>query len=367
MRSSPILVRLPSLVALAAATTMACTSEDSSSDYTYTASVTTTLLSIEPASFIGDARCSNEGGALQSYVVTLFDHTDATHIATLPSSPPTSCSQALAFRFVLPGHVYTAEIDGYDAPTTSVEPAGGAASGSRSVVPVGGDTELTPRWTASCGAVTASKSAIIPFKSCSELVDHGPAPATSIVVDPRTSLGDLRCAAAGGEVVTFDITPEGAALPSVTGIPCGGAPITYNAGIKPDEPYTFRVEARAKAGGPVVWGTSCNATPSEGFINTAVCDPLTASGVIEVSINDLLKAAKLACGADAVAAVETVLVDPHLSSGPTPCGAPTRFGPLDPGAYKLTTRALRSDGSIALEATCTADVLPGATTKATCM
>jgi hypothetical protein len=353
---------------LAAASFATACSITDSSGLDFGETVVTTAISIDLRDALGATPCSDEKGALRSYVATVYDHAGGTQIVTLPSSLPTPCSVGISFRYITPEHTYTADIDAYEARPDEIEPLGGATSGSRHMVPVGGGGGdiIPPRWTSSCGAATAKLHTNVRFSDCSPLEDNGTSsPVTAIVIDPSAALGDLRCASAGGEVTSFDILPETAGLPSITGYPCGTTPLTFNAGIEPGVLYRFRLEARALAGGPIVWGSSCFALAEDGLTAEASCDPIVSTGDIEVSIASLLESAGAKCGED-VATYEAVLAKPAVSVGPVACAEPARFGPLETGSYSIDVRTFNSKGEALQTATCEAMVAPGKTAQATC-
>jgi hypothetical protein len=234
------------------------------------------------------------------------------------------------------------------------------------MVPVDGGDIIPPRWTSSCGAATAQLHTNVRFSDCSPLEDHGASsPVTAIVIDPSAALGGLGCASAGGQVISFDIIPETAGLPSITNYPCGTPPLTFSAGIEPGVLYRFRLEARAERGGPVVWGSSCFALAEDGLTAEASCDPIVSTGDIEVSIASLLESSGAKCDED-VATFEAILTKPAVSVGPVPCAETARIGPLESGSYAIDVRTFNSKGEALQSATCEATVAPGKTAQATC-
>jgi hypothetical protein len=350
------------IAALAAAgSTAGCTSE---ADSDSTATVATTAISVSPSLFLGDVPCSSQGGALQSYVVTVTDLTHPESPVTLPSSPPTACSRDTSFRYITPGRKYIAEIDGYDVPADALAPLGGAGSGGRHMLLKGAGTAVAPRFTTSCAEEVATLEKNIKFDVCEPLIDHQGAGPTSIKLDPGASLGGLTCVAAGGEVASFDITPVGSPLPALLGLACGSAPVIFDAGVEAGQVYAFRIEARSAAGGDVLWGASCFALPEAGLVTGASCDLLSATGAIEVSADAVL-ATGVACGTGMPASYEASIKALSLSSAPIPCGKSARFVAIKPGTYEVTLRAGdMSEGGV--EATCEATVAPGDTAFVTC-
>jgi hypothetical protein len=302
---------------------------------------------------------------MRSYVATITaDASDPETLFTLPSSPPTPCSQKVQFRYVVPGHVYSVEIDGYEQRAGELFPLGGAASGSRQLLD-GDDAPVEPRWTTTCSDVTAVDSATTVAGACEPLQDHGVPGATAIEVNPAASLGALRCAGAGGEIASFDVLPESGALPAVLGVACPpAAPVLYGVGIAPGETYTFRIEATG-AGGEA-YGASCDALTSEGLTVTASCAPLSSSGALTIPISAILEDAGLACAAGGAASYVATLPDLEIESAPLPCTEGAHFTPLAPGHHLAVVEVRGQDGSPIATASCTGDVLAGAATVATC-
>ena len=138
----------------------ALTETDTTSSTTFTGDPS---VEIDPATFLKtcDATitegscevpvvCAPLTGAMQSYVVTFTDlgpeGGGAGFPITLASSPPTPCSQRVAFTRGLSGHRYVADIDGYEqsaadlVPACSVKPAYSVCADTSSVAPTGNGT-----------------------------------------------------------------------------------------------------------------------------------------------------------------------------------------------------------------------------------
>jgi hypothetical protein len=366
-------------MALGAILSAGC-AEDSSLDSVGT-SVPITAMSIDPMAFLNDVPCSSKPGSLQSYVVTLLDITDESRTVTLPSTDPIPCSRSARFRFILAENKYIAEVDGYDVAADALVPAGTPppedqtadpgtpqglpGSGSRHMLLNATKAPITPRWTSTCDARTSRAQATIGFDKCSALTDHGSPAPTSIAVDPKAALGDLRCASAGGEIATLDIKPVGAALPSLLGVPCGADPVVFDAGLVPGQVYSFRLEARAEVGGEVRWGSTCFAAAEEALQTSAACDPLASTGSVEVG-PAALAAAGLKCEGD-IKAFQATIEPLGVSSGPVPCGESARFLAIEPGMYDVILRQVGPSGPEAFGVTCAAVVAPGSTSKVACM
>lgn len=110
-----------------------------------------TILEVNPREFMASLKCGTDEGALQRYVATL---TDVTRVGEpeeslnfdLPSSAPARCEQGVAFGLVVPGHFYTARVDGYDR--SDLEPL---APGVPILVDPSTREPVAPRWTTTCG------------------------------------------------------------------------------------------------------------------------------------------------------------------------------------------------------------------------
>jgi hypothetical protein len=116
-----------------------------------------TIIELAPRDFLGSLKCGTEEGNLQRYVATLTDVTRVHEEGAgggpgeplefvLPSSLPIRCEQGVAFGLVVPGHFYTAQIDGYDR--GDLVPM---APGAPILVDPNTKKPVAPRWTTSCG------------------------------------------------------------------------------------------------------------------------------------------------------------------------------------------------------------------------
>lgn len=356
-----------------------------------------TSLTIDPLAFLGDVQCSNKPGAIRSYVATLTDVSAAGGPVTLASSPPIPCSSRVSFTYVVEGHEYTARIDGYAQFAEELEPLGGETSGSRHMLLDG--APVAPRWTWTCPApdaaddaekLVAKEGVNVVIRGCAPLAGAGAPQTAAIALDPAVALGALRCAADGGPVASFDILPEGNALSPVLGVGCPPpAPVVYDLGVAPERAYFFRLEAKDAAGN-VAFGSRCFAAASAGITAAATCDPLSATGALELDLGALLAEHGLSCGSAASTYVATVPLpsseppEPSGESGeqpepsgeppetaarvvgPVPCGDRALVSSLAPGAYEAAVEVLGRDGTPVLSAVCSGDVRPGATTRARC-
>lgn len=136
-----------SLVALVAAA--GCEDTTDTTNTIVTDAITTPTVEIDPADFLWSCppgagldcpgvliRCADLPGAMQSYVVTFIDTgppVEQTSLETrtyapgfpvdMPASPPTSCSQRVAFTRGVVGHEYEAVVDGYEQSADEIVPA----------------------------------------------------------------------------------------------------------------------------------------------------------------------------------------------------------------------------------------------------
>jgi hypothetical protein len=349
---------------------------------TTTVLVTPTLITLDPGQFRGALSCT-DAGPLHRYVATLYDESVSPRFA-LPSSGPVPCSAPVSFAYVVPGHVYSAEIQAYD--DADLVPLGGDGSGSPRMLKRSSGEPVTPRWTTSCGEVAADAGA----PSVDAATDGGPvgtprgptlsvayvnvtidtclplastateAPATTdIAVDPSSALGTLRCGSAPDNVARFEVVPASDALP-VSHVTCG-QPAVYP-GVTSGASYDFDVEAFAPDAGAPTWGTHCTAVTEEGHRANASCDPLASTGSIRVRADTFVGAMGHQCALADVATYQVKSDALQISTPPAACTATTIIGPLAPGRYDLevTTAPASVTGQ------CSATVVPGRTVDATC-
>ena len=360
---------------------LGCATTTDTSGLTGASATATTSIFVDPSFFMGDLPCAAVPGAMQSYVAHIYDVTGQQPVA-LPASPPLSCSAAVTFRQVVVGRNYRIKIDGYDLPPSALVPLGGTTSGSRTMLlesnPDAGP--VTPRWTTHCDDVAAVKDLRVSAANC-EPFPSAPT-TTGIIVDPRAGLKSASSALACkktfvdpmgnatevGDVSELNVRPDNPSLPPYLDLVClddGPAPPAYTQGITSGQTYTFRIEATATVGGPVVWGSSCFATAKEGLVVEATCDPLRADGAMEIVIDGLL-------GADTCSVGNVVRYDVAYAGPPkesvmgVPCAKSVRFSPLEPGSRAVSVVGYRQGGDVALEATCSAVIEPGSVTTATC-
>ncbi|MEB2314362.1 MAG: hypothetical protein OZ921_19555 [Sorangiineae bacterium] len=350
-----------------------------------------TLVAVDPADFLGAVPCADAPGAMRRYVATIVDVTPGLDEAgaaefALPSTGPVSCFQQAAQggAFVVPGHWYVADVQGYDR--TELVPLGPGSPvmldpETREVVP--------PRWATSCGrgaptdagasgasgepgqdAVYAVAYRSVFARHCAPLTASGPATPTAVRVALEAgALGRpdayLECGDAPGAVATFSAHDTRGSAPDQQ-TTCG-ASLLFD-GLTPNERYRFRVEAFEDGAGAARWATSCSAQALAGATVTATCDPLTDRGGVTVDIPALLGRLGVAC-AD-LSSVTTLVqgAEPRTALQlPPDCEAPVVFDRLAAGTYQLGVRATLAGGAPGPSASCTAIVAPAATTTASCL
>lgn len=338
--------------AIAALGLAACT-EDSTTSYD---DLITTAIAVDPQVFLGDVPCSAQPGALQSYVATITDVTEPTAPFTLPSSGPLPCSVTALFRYIVLGHVYTAQVDAYDVAAETLAPFGGSSSGSRVMLDASG-VAATPRWTTECSEpALAQEFSEAVVGACAPLEDSGAEGPTVIRVDPTRTLGALDCET----VPSFDIHPDDASLPGVVGLGCGAGGVDFGEEIVAGTTYSFGVTASL---GAAPLAARCFATAVAGRTVTATCDALTSKGSLAVAFADVVPPAGPTCGDGAdtfeVQAFPLSGSGTYLS-GTVSCLDEVRFTALEPGLYGAKVIARSADGATVWTALCGASVAPGA-------
>lgn len=335
-----------------------------------------TSLLVDPASFMGDVACTNNGGGLRSYVATVYDITSNGPAVVLASSSAVPCSRNTVFEFISPSHFYVLEVDGYEEVADRLVPLLGKGSGSRAMVKANADGSpgsdvVMPRWKADCDVVKAQERGRVVFGTCNTFRDMGTSPSTSIVVEPWTALGENMCVGDGGEVAEFEVDPEDAGLPSAVGLSCPGQPVVYNGGISEGQTYGFVVKGyRHKAGATLPelelhWKSLCYAQPKAGQVTLAVCDPLDDKGRIEMKPSLLMGASKYACG-QAVAYYTASVEKEGISSGPVDCSKAVVLGSFVPGSYEVRLTLYGDGGVLQYDTICLAEVGIGETVGVVC-
>jgi hypothetical protein len=236
-----------------------------------------TGIKLSPDEFLAGVPCGTQTGAMQSYVATLIDVSDALNPFVLPSSPPTPCAIPTDFRYLVVNDSYVAEIDGYTQPVAQLIPINGNASGSRHMLL--DNIPVVPRWNGDCGAgpgnqAVASSDFDVEMRHCTPLRDLEGGVSTGIEIDPTSVLGDqLACGDAGGNVSYFTIKADDPTLPSQHPKTCTSdlLPIwLYDVGVVAGRQYQFEVTTKDVNNATI--GTSvCTATALKGLITLAAC------------------------------------------------------------------------------------------------
>jgi hypothetical protein len=249
-----------------------------------------------------------------------------------------------------------------------------------------------PAWRWSCDSkVTAVTHVGVPLAGCTLEVAAPPA-GTAVLVDPSTTLGGLACGTKPGNVERFDILPEG--LPSVLGIACDAAakptcpgPTCYES-LEGGKLYRFRVIGHGAGADAQTWAASCSALAKEGLTVPAVCDPLSASGAVAIEIAPLLALKPTTkCEPGAMPGAMDTIVSyqacdpscdaPNVSTPVLSCTEDVLLQPLSAGKHTIEVigrgdSVTTDDGGVVpgevwLNATCSADVVPGETVAPVCV
>jgi hypothetical protein len=364
---------------LAAALGLGCT--DTS---TGTATIASpTLVTVDPAEFRGGLLCGDFPGAWKTYVATLTDVTDPANPAVLASSRPVPCAMSVSFAFVVTGHYYTTDIDGYDR--SDITPVGGASSGSREMVD-GLGSPVAPRWRTSCGKAAeqadagsaeaeagtqpaSSDAGAQPTESwtmmniivrhCGQLKDVGPAGPTGVALDLKKIRGETGCGD-GAAIEGFRVVPTNSSLPTRT----AGCDDSVQYDSLAGATYDFRVEGLK--GGVAVLATRCSAASREGIIMPASCDPLTSRGGLQVRIGPLLEAAQLQCAEGQVVSYRGVLVGSGDAPTEAGCDRDMLFTHLDSGPHTVLVDLLGASGIVQASAVCEGTTQPAQSVQARC-
>ena len=361
-----------------------------------------TLIAVSPEDFLGGVPCVPGPGAMQRYVATLYDVTDAGPDGgapfVLPSTPPTGCTQTAVFGFVVPGRRYLARVEGYDR--TDLQQL---APGSASLFAVGSGDFVEPRWTGLCsGRLPASDAAAegdaggeagssdggasseceppdplsgrenaVPavefvtrrISACTPLCDRRSGSPTGLSVDITSALAGIECGTNPGQLASFRVTRRGSSEPPKTAA-CGEE-VSF-VGLDPGRDERFDVAGfEAEAAAPR-WGTVCFGVPLAGAISSAGCDPLTTVGGIDVDVPALLAAAGVTCAETRRVIASLSATDGAMIGESTPpdCAA-LGFSSLPPAFYSIDVSIEFAAGG-SRGASCEAVVSPGLVTRAAC-
>jgi hypothetical protein len=327
---------------------------------------------VAPADFLGSVPCANAPGALQSYVVRLFDHGTQEEPLGFELPPavvpgpsgigPVPCTQIAVFGHVVPQHRYSAIVEAYDR--TDLR----AISPSSAVLVDGSGAYVPPRWTTRCGrdeagnaidGAVVSASFVTRFvRGCEPLSTSGPATETGITVSVSDIAGAPGCGSGADQIERFRVRPS--ANPTAVQEAACGETITFSP-LVGGTPYLF--DLVAFEGGEVTpsFGTTCFRIALEGATVPASCDPLATEGALEIDVDDLLEAWGLSCGPGDLSSVTATLGQETITGCST-----MRFSELAPGSYSVSVASERSDQTPGPGALCDAEVEPGLVARATC-
>jgi hypothetical protein len=371
-----------------------------------------TLVEVSPVEFLGNIPCVEAPGAMRTYVATVFDVefdetgapidyslpeegtggqggatgddpgestvdtcpgvTARTRGFPLPSSGPVSCQNAIAFARVIEPHRYRAEIFGYEGfgPTE----LGALAPGVPSLVRLDTGARVEPRWTIHCGdtcPATARSFLSRRVEDCTLVADTGSEPSGPSSVSVTLSdqiLGDLRCGTGAGEIDHFEVH-DGT---SVERVACGETLTITEVGSR----GTLELELLAyEAGNSLArWASTCSATLVRGLDVPATCSPFSNRGALAVDPAVALAPLGLDCaGLLAIPGeLELTLLDskgeadgPPRYVSPESCAKSTHFSGVESGLVRARARLL-GGGSELGQVECSAMVIPGSATPATC-
>ncbi len=349
-----------------------------------------TMIEIPPESFLGDVPCTLQEGGLSRYVATLTDVTVRNDSAggagggssdgiggegdvTLASSAPVPCRAGVGFGYVVPGHQYTAVIEGYD--TSVIVPR---APGSPLMVAAGPDATpsevakapaIAPRWRATCPATTAVSVTVVQAAGCTmlELASGAEERDTELVLDTQGLLGNLECGDEPGQVERVSISLDvGEPQPRVLEQACAADDAVF-ANLKPRVRASAFVSAFSAGGTLPFAGATCTALTLAGARVTASCAKLNQMGTLRVRLADALADAGLACDA---ASVDHVLINLPGEAEPRRVSPPDCLQPFDygfaAGAAAVLVAALDKDEQPLASLTCAAEVVAGGLVEAIC-
>lgn len=364
----------PAAVAFAA-TSAACSSSSGESS-----EPSPTLVTVSPSTFGRSTVCGDFPGAWKSYVATLTDVTDPDKPFVLASSNPVPCQMPVSFAWVVPGHAYVAQIDGYDR--DDLTPAGGRSSGSREMRGPDG-SEVEARWRSQCGMpaeaesdggvdadagetgdqpdlrpTTALLQSNVVMRHCDELEEvSGSGSPTGVTLDLSTVRGDLACGTDPNEIARLHVIPgpDDAACDAV---------VEFDA--EPDRLYHYRVEAFEAGASSARWATNCRVRTQPGVVLPASCDPLSERGALQIDVDELLAGAGHTCAPDDVVSYRAALLGTGLVAAPATCASDAEFHALAPAFYQAVAEAFDAGGNRVFAAFCEGSIEPASTTKMTC-
>lgn len=350
-----------------------------------------TMIEIPPESFLGDVPCTLEDGGLTRYVATLTDVTVRNENAggagggssdgiggegdvTLASSAPVSCRAGVGFGFVVPGHQYTAVIEGYDTsvivPRAPGSPLMVAATPKAKPSEVAKAPPVAARWRATCPATTAVSVTVVQAAGCTklELVEGAEERDTELELSTSSLLGSLECGVEPGQVERFSISLDvGEPQPRLLELPCDAAGKALFSNLPARVSASAFVSAFSADSTQPFAGATCTALTLPSARVTASCAKLNQMGTLRVRLTKALAAAGLVCDA---ASVDEVLVDVPGEAEPRRIPPPDCLQPFDhgfaAGAAAVTVTALDKGAQQLASLTCAGEVVPGGLVEAIC-
>jgi len=390
LKASPAIV----LVGLS----VACSSSSGSSS-----EPSPTLVTVAPSTFGQGVVCGEFPGAWKTYVATLTDVTEPAKPITLASSNPVPCTMPVSFAWVIPGHKYTAQIDGYDR--SDLESIGVPSSGNPQMVDRVTREEVEPRWATQCGVAktietdagvttdadteagadadteagdaaeaeagtntpgptTAVLQTNVLVQYCNNLHEDLPSgDDTGILLDLTAVHGDLTCGEQPGDIDRLKVIPEDPSLSLENGT-CDEK-FTF-APLEEDRTYRFRVEGFNATGATAKWAATCEGHTKKGITLPASCDTLSDRGALRIDIDALLAAAGKSCKADDVVSYRAVLLGSSLGTSALSCSKDALFNALTPAAYQAAVEGFDAQGEQVVDAFCTGAIVSAATTTMDC-
>lgn len=335
-----------------------------------------TLVAVAPEDFSGDVPCLDAPGAMQSYVVRLFDHGTAEEPLAfeLPASVilegtsyrPVSCQQPAVFGHVVPGHKYSAIVEAYDRSDLVA-----LAAGSPVLVDANGDY-VAPRWTTRCGrtadgapadGAVVSAFAVTRFvRGCEPLATTAPATETAISLSLTGLASPDECGNALEQIERFSVRQTSDPA-TVQEAPCGGSVVF--SGLEPGAPYAFELTTFASGATTPNRGTTCFRVALQGATVPAACDPLSTVGTLEIDLGELLSSWGAGCGPGGDIQSITATLGDQMSTVACSTGA-LRFDELAPGAYSVGVTSSQFGDTPGPGAVCSGEVTPGLVARASC-
>lgn len=349
-----------------------------------------TMIEIAPESFLGDVPCTQSPGGLTRYVATLTDVTvrnenaggaggatveglDGEGDVTLASSAPVPCRAGVGFGFVVPGHQYTAVIEGYDTdaivPRAPGSPLMVATPAQSTPHDIATAPPVAPRWRATCPEITAVSVTVVQAAGCTtlELEPDAEESDTELVFSKEALLGGLECGDEPGQVERLSISLDvGEPEPRRLELGCDADTAAVFSGLPARVSASAFVSAFSAGSTQAFAGARCEALTLGGASVTASCAKLSQVGTLRVSLADALAEAGLICSASSVTDVRVAVPGEAAprSFPPPDCLQPFDHG-FGAGSAAVTVTAFQLTQELA-SLTCYAEVVPGSLVTAIC-